>query len=177
MLSFSQKHRHVFLLDYIIMMGVRRCAVAPRKPRPVRKHLSRSLIQDTWSDPEDIWLRNRFAHFFDSSSFTRPTSPVSRRTLMPCGWVGDFVRMSCTTPLVRMPLRWCCFCTICTSTPGLILLLSMPLILSFSRTLSLLAMLTNQSSDVSTPSQFLLNGGIPCMLGVRIEGDRIARSP
>jgi len=69
-------------------------------------------------------------------SFTRPTSPVSRRTLIPWGCVGDFVNTSFTTPLVRVPLRWSCFCTIRTSEPGLILFLSMALIGSFPRNTS-----------------------------------------
>jgi len=31
-------------------------------------------------------------------SLTLPTAPLSSRTLMPCGWVGDLVRMACTRP-------------------------------------------------------------------------------
>jgi len=40
---------------------------------------------------------------------TRPTAPLSRRTLMPWGWVGDFVRISFTIPSVSLPDRWSCF--------------------------------------------------------------------
>ena len=42
-------------------------------------------------------------YYFERISYTRPTSPVSRRTLIPWGWVGDLVRMSCTTPRVSCP--------------------------------------------------------------------------
>ena len=80
--------------------------------------------------------RRSTTHTFDRISFTRPTSPVSRRTLIPWGCVADFVKTSFTIPLVRVPLRWSCFCTIRTSEPGRILFLSMALILSFPRNTS-----------------------------------------
>ena len=50
-------------------------------------------------------------------SLTRPTAPLSRRTLMPCGWEGDLVRISFTTPSVRLPDRWSFFNTIRTVRP------------------------------------------------------------
>ena len=54
------------------------------------------------------------------SSFTRPTMPLSRRTLIPWGWVADFVRISLTTPSVSIPDLWSCFWTTFTCDPGLI---------------------------------------------------------
>jgi len=65
-----------------------------------------------------------------SISFTRPTIPLSRRTLMPWGWVGDFVRMSLTTPSVSLPVRWSSFVTTRTDKPGLISALFSPCIFS-----------------------------------------------
>ena len=53
------------------------------------------------------------------SFFTRPTMPLSKRTLIPCGCVEDFVRTSLTIPSVRFPDRWSCFCTTLTCVPGL----------------------------------------------------------
>ncbi len=38
-------------------------------------------------------------------SFTRPTCPVSSRTLIPWGCVGDEVRIWVTIPTVRLPVR------------------------------------------------------------------------
>ena len=58
--------------------------------------------------------------------FTRPTSPVSRRTLIPCGWAAELVRMSLTIPSVSFPVRWSFFITIETRSPGLMSLLLVP---------------------------------------------------
>lgn len=63
-------------------------------------------------------------------SFTRPTSPLSRRTLIPCGWAGVFVRMSLTIPSVSFPVRWSFFNTIETRSPGLMSHLLVPFILN-----------------------------------------------
>ena len=38
---------------------------------------------------------------------------------MPREWKADVVRMSFTTPLVRFPVRWSCFCVMDTRSPGL----------------------------------------------------------
>jgi hypothetical protein len=54
-----------------------------------------------------------------SISFTRPTSPLSKRTLIPCGCTAEFVRIFFTTPSVSFPVRWSCFNTIETRKPGL----------------------------------------------------------
>ena len=54
------------------------------------------------------------------SFFTRPIIPLSKRTLIPCGWVEDFVRTSLTMPSVSFPDRWSCFWTTVTRVPGLI---------------------------------------------------------
>jgi hypothetical protein len=53
-------------------------------------------------------------------AFTRPISPLSRRTLIPWGWVDEFVRISATIPSVSFPVCWSCFNTIETRNPGLI---------------------------------------------------------
>jgi hypothetical protein len=50
-------------------------------------------------------------------SITLPTSPVSKRTFMPWGCWGDFVRISFTTPRVRLPVRWSAFNTTSTVKP------------------------------------------------------------
>ena len=42
---------------------------------------------------------------FGRITFTRPTTPLTRRTLMPCGWVGDLVRIAPTIPSVSVPER------------------------------------------------------------------------
>ncbi len=56
----------------------------------------------------------------DRYPFTRPICPFSRRILIPCGCVGDLVRMSFTIPSVSLPVRWSFFNTIETGIPGLI---------------------------------------------------------
>ena len=45
------------------------------------------------------------------TSLTRPTCPLTRRTLMPCEWVGELVIISLTTPWVSLPLCWSAFNT------------------------------------------------------------------
>lgn len=65
---------------------------------------------------------------FYKISFTRPTSPLSSRTLIPCGWLGLLVKIFSTTPFVNRPIRWSCFKTIFTSCPILIFARSVPLI-------------------------------------------------
>ena len=57
---------------------------------------------------------------YSNTSFTLPISPLSKRTLIPWGWVGDFVRMSFTIPSVNFPDRWFFFNTIRTDWPGFI---------------------------------------------------------
>ncbi len=54
------------------------------------------------------------------TAFTRPTSPLARRTLIPRGWVDEFVRISATIPSVCFPVCWSRFNTIETGDPGLI---------------------------------------------------------
>lgn len=56
-------------------------------------------------------------------SFTLPTCPSERRTLIPCGWYEEFVSISLTFPSVSFPLLWSFFSTILTKIPGVILLL------------------------------------------------------
>ena len=53
-------------------------------------------------------------------SLTRPTSPPSRRTLIPWWWTGELVRMSFTIPFVSVPDRWSFFKTMYTCDPGCI---------------------------------------------------------
>lgn len=62
------------------------------------------------------------------SFFTRPTMPLSKRTLIPCGCVADFVRTSLTMPSVSFPDRWSCFCTTLTRVPGLMSARTIPFI-------------------------------------------------
>ena len=57
--------------------------------------------------------------------------------------------MSLTTPLVRTPLRWCCFCTMSTCNPGRIVLRSVPFI-AFPSLLSILR------EDEDTPCSIVL---------------------
>jgi len=52
-----------------------------------------------------------------ASAWTRPTCPSVRRTLMPCGWLAEEVRMSWTTPMTRRPVTWSCLRTIATRNP------------------------------------------------------------
>ena len=42
---------------------------------------------------------------YASISFTRPISPLSRRTFIPCGCCADPVSISLTVPLVSTPVR------------------------------------------------------------------------
>ncbi len=51
-------------------------------------------------------------------SLIRPTIPLSSMTLMPCGWSGDLVNIRWTTPSVSLPVRWFCFSTTRTRSPG-----------------------------------------------------------
>src|SRR4029077_1693285 len=53
-----------------------------------------------------------------TTALTRPTAPLVSRTLMPCGWVGEEVRMSRTMPRVLLPVAWSCLRTISTASPG-----------------------------------------------------------
>jgi hypothetical protein len=62
---------------------------------------------------DDIYNNN----FYSTISLTRPTSPVSSRTFIPCGCLEDFVRISLTIPSVRLPVRWSSFNTIFTCIP------------------------------------------------------------
>jgi len=62
-------------------------------------------------------------------SFTLPTWPLSKRTLIPWGWTGDLVRISLTIPSVNFPDLWSIFNTIETRKPGLMLTSSVPLML------------------------------------------------
>jgi hypothetical protein len=48
---------------------------------------------------------------------------------MPREWKGDFVRISFTIPPVRFPVRWSCFCVMCTHSPGLMSLRFFPFML------------------------------------------------
>ena len=48
---------------------------------------------------------NGYITYDSMISFTRPIAPLSKRTLIPWGCVGDFVRISFTTPLVNLPVR------------------------------------------------------------------------
>ncbi len=52
-------------------------------------------------------------------ALARPTSPLTSRTLMPCGCEDDLVRTSLTTPSVVFPVLWSCFNTMRTRCPGL----------------------------------------------------------
>ena len=52
--------------------------------------------------------------------FTRPTAPLSRRTLIPCGCSGDLVKMSLIIPSVSLPVFWSNFNTIATRRPAFI---------------------------------------------------------
>ena len=63
----------------------------------------------------------RYGVCFDEpskTSCTRPTSPLTSRTLIPCGWKEDFVRMSLMIPRVSLVDPWSFFRTIAASTPG-----------------------------------------------------------
>ena len=44
-------------------------------------------------------------------AFTSRTTPESRFTLMPCGWLADLVSMRAISPSVNSPVLWWCFCT------------------------------------------------------------------
>src|SRR3990170_409028 len=57
--------------------------------------------------------------FYADISFTRPTSPLSKRTLIPCGCVGELVKIFFTIPFVSFPVCWSFFDTIETCNPGL----------------------------------------------------------
>lgn len=59
----------------------------------------------------------RYISNFDYSLITlmRPTSSLSKRTLMPYGWFGDLIKMSFTIPSVKLPPHWSCFKTIDTN--------------------------------------------------------------
>ena len=50
-------------------------------------------------------------------STTLPTVPSFSLTLMPWGWVAEFVRISATMPRVLFPVRWSCFRTTPTVMP------------------------------------------------------------
>ncbi len=52
--------------------------------------------------------------------FTRPTSPLSNRTLIPYRCAGEFVKISFTVPSVSFPVRWSIFNTIDTRNPDFI---------------------------------------------------------
>ena len=71
---------------------------------------------------------NRYQAFI---SFTLPTWPLAKRTLIPWGWVGELVRISLTIPSVSFPVPWSAFNTIKTRKPGFMLLRSVPLMLLF----------------------------------------------
>src|SRR5688572_15280785 len=73
-----------------------------------------SVTKLRWASLRIMWFP-----YVVTISFTRPTWPSCKRTLMPCGWVGDFVRISLTMPCVSLPVRWSCFRTISTIMPGL----------------------------------------------------------
>ncbi len=49
--------------------------------------------------------------------FTRPTWPSFRRTLIPCGWKLEFVKISATIPQVSMPVFWSAFSATSTLEP------------------------------------------------------------
>ena len=65
-------------------------------------------------------------------SLTLPISLLSNRTLIPCGWVGDFVKMSFTIPSVNLLVFWSFFKTIRTLVPGLMSAHIVPVIGSIS---------------------------------------------
>ena len=60
------------------------------------------------------------------TSFTRPTIPFSRRTLIPKGWDEDLVRISFTIPSVNFPVFWLPFWTTFTLEPRFMLPLVSP---------------------------------------------------
>ena len=55
--------------------------------------------------------------FYSIISCTRPTWPSASITLMPCGWVLDFVSNRATMPSVNLPVLWSVFSTMLTLLP------------------------------------------------------------
>lgn len=54
----------------------------------------------------DDGMTSRWMEIYSSTiACTRPTAPLSSRTLIPWGWVGDFVSISLTIPRVNLPVR------------------------------------------------------------------------
>lgn len=86
----------------------------------MRYHLTGNRHYARKQQQSDIYSNRMLNHFdnYRTISLTRPTSPLSRRTLIPWGWVCDLVRISLTAPLVNFPVRWSFFNTIRTWRPG-----------------------------------------------------------
>lgn len=70
--------------------------------------------------PRAFFAFDLFGLSYLNTFLTRPISPLSNRTLIPWGCIGDFVKMSFTTPSVSFPEGWFCFNTIKTLNPGFI---------------------------------------------------------
>ncbi len=75
-----------------------------------------------WDNPRThVLLRVATRYLFsDKICFTLPTSPLSKRTLIPCGCERDLVKTSFTIPSVNAPVHWSFFNTIATLIPGFI---------------------------------------------------------
>lgn len=98
------------------------------------------------------------------TAWTRPTWPVCNRTLMPCGWLGEFVRIVFTTPRVSFPVRWSNFWTMSTVSPRWIFLRLDPGILVDSLILlrvkfqAIINLLTSANNQQSCGAQWVSHG-------------------
>jgi hypothetical protein len=70
------------------------------------------IIAGSWTPLRKSVSKDRRAVYASRFLLTRQISPLSSRTLIPWGGVGDLVRMSFTTPSVSLPERWSSFKTI-----------------------------------------------------------------